>query len=599
MVGNRQQLRFVCKYLRYVPSLRKNGFRFITSLLQYSATDLESCLSDLVTTLAFELRNNPIAYKAWHEQHELWLQEVDKKIDSRKFVAPAVLIFLDFKQSKAIENLTVTINSLKRQSVCVDHLSIQLINIHSNADLKQVRECLRGTRFDECSVFEEPGAWWAFLPTVNDVLFTTVGTKFHPSAMTFFSEALTTKPGLVYCDHGEVHNESRQLISIRFKPDFSAELLRCNDYIGRTFVCSKNLLQALGRHHAPTHYDIKLAAIVQSEKVTHLAKVLHTGFELPPDFDVSDSIKRNIQRTIDIDSLGLNFELLPIKNTKKFITRYRNSGSKQIVTIIIPTKDRIELLSKCIESIHKASVTVPYEILIVDNQSSEAQTARWLEVIQEQYDHVRVMQANYQFNWAKLNNDAIGRTEGDVLVLLNNDIEIIAPDWLDQICGQLTRKEVGIVGGLLKYPNGTIQHAGTITGPFGKADHIFRSLKPEDIPPTCIVNPYYQREVTAVTGAFMAITRSNLDSIGPFNEKFRVCGSDIEYCLRMRQASLITLFDPSLEMIHHESMTRDPMPPEDDIQLLLAKIREFDVEEDPFYNKNLSKFSSYPLPDII
>jgi len=600
LVRTLRKLLFISRYRKYAPSLHQNNFQFIISLLKHSTTDFRYYLSNLITVLAFELRNNPIAYETWYGQHDLRLKEAAKEIDSTNFSAPAVLIYLDFTQPKAIENLDVTVNSLQRQTVCVDRLNVQLINYHSKEDLERVRDSLRNTRFEsQCSIYEQPDAWWTDLSTATDVLFTTVGTEFHPSAMTYFTQALQEKPSLVYCDHGEVHPESKQLIGIRFKPDFSAELLRCTDYIGRTFVCSKDLLQALDRSPTPTHYDMQLAARLQSDKVIHLAKVLHLGFEHAPDSNVSDIVRRNIQQTIDIDSLQLNFELLSVRDTKSFITRYRNSGVKQSVTIIIPTKDRIDLLGKCIESIHMASTTIPFEILIVDNQSSESETARWFEEIQKQYDHIHLLRADYQFNWAKLNNDAIGNSQGDVVVLLNNDIEIITRDWLDQICGQLTRKEIGLVGGLLKYPDGTIQHAGTVTGSGGKADHILRTFKPEDIPPNCLGNPDYQREVTAVTGAFMAITRSNLTSIGPFNEEFTVCGSDIEYCLRIRQASLITLFDPSLVMVHHESMTRDPKAPEDDIQLLMAKIREYGVEEDPFYNKNLSTLSSYPFPDII
>ena len=594
-----RNLGFIFRYQRYVPSLQQNIFQFFASCLQHYPTGIRFYISDLVLQLAFELRNDPMMYEAWYMQHNLRLEQCAKRIDSTNFTVPAIVIYLDLSQPEALANLSATVNSLEQQILHVDQLLIQLCNIPPETNLKLVQDSIPATQIkSRCSIYDEPGGCWADCSTSEYVLFTIAGVKFHSSATVFFTRSLAENPDLVYSDHGLAHPQTKQLAAIHFKPDYSANLLCSTDYIGHTFVCSRRILQAFDKSSLPTYCDMQLAVRRHPEKAIHIAKVLYMGGDSALDPGVPDSIRKSIKESIDRGSPQVGFELHPVETINSFMTHYRNMGAQQSVTIVIPTKDRVDLLEKCIDSIHKAPTDVLFDICIVDNQSSELATKQWLDEIQKQYEHVHVIKADYQFNWARLNNGAICQSEADVLVFLNNDIEIVSDNWLEQTCGQLMRKEVGLIGGLLKYPDGTIQHAGTVTGVGGKADHIHRFLKPEDIPLACICNPLYQREVTAVTGAFMAITRSNFNRIGPFNEDFKVCGSDIEYCLRVRQSGLLILFDPSLEMVHHESMTRAPKAPEGDIQLLMKAIQHHGVEDDPFYNKNLSKLSSYATLDI-
>ncbi|MBO37063.1 MAG: hypothetical protein CL612_04430 [Anaerolineaceae bacterium] len=600
IIRSLRKLRFLFRYRKYASSIQRNGFHLIIDLAIHAGhCGMGEYVSDLITRIAFALRTDPTISDIWYRRHKDEIQLAANNIELADLEAPQVLIFLDCEQTDAIEALGITIDSLLDQSLTADSVHIQLFNSQSDEDLQRIQECIDESLFEKrTSIYPQPHEWWSGSAGTNDVLVTTAGTRFHPCAITYFAKALKARPLFVYSDHGITETPTNRLRTIIFKPDFSIDLLRCTNYIGHTFACSQQLLKSLDRSLPPTCYDLQLAAGSQPENTVHISKVLY----LAPDNSHDDtfvSIKRSIQQEISRDQSRLDFTLLPATGQNSYITQYRNLNVPLSITIIIPTRDKIDLLKTCIESIERTKTDNPFEILVVDNQSSELETLHWFDAAQEKSDHIRVLRADYPFNWAKLNNHAIGNSQGDIVVLLNNDIEVISDNWLDQICGQLTRKDVGLVGGLLRYPDGSIQHAGTVTGFGGNTDHILRSLNPEVIPPDCIGNPNYQREVTAVTGAFMATTRPNLAIVGPFNEEFVVCGSDIEYCLRIRQAGMTTLFDPTIEMIHHESMSRDPRAPEADIQLLANKIHEFGVEDDPFYNRNLSKFSLYPIPDIV
>jgi GT2 family glycosyltransferase len=199
------------------------------------------------------------------------------------------------------------------------------------------------------------------------------------------------------------------------------------------------------------------------------------------------------------------------------------------------------------------------------------------------------------FNWSVLNNLAEEKAEGDVLVFLNNDVEIIDPKWLRRLVEHAMRQDVAVCGPMLLYGDGTIQHAGVVIGMGGWADHVFKGLPPIHAQVN-YVSPVMRRNVLAVTGACMVIERRKFAELGGFDESFVICGSDVELCLRAFKRGFLNVYVADAQLIHHESKTRDPraIPPQDFIRSEQA-YAPFRLEGDPYYNRNLDPMTCLPL----
>jgi GT2 family glycosyltransferase len=253
----------------------------------------------------------------------------------------------------------------------------------------------------------------------------------------------------------------------------------------------------------------------------------------------------------------------------------------------------VDLLETCVNSILENTDYPSYEIVVVDNGSVKPETKDWFARRTARGD-IRVIDAPVAFNWSHLNNLAAAQVDGDVLVFLNNDTEALDADWLQRLCENAMRPEVGVVGPLLLYPDRTIQHAGVIVGMGGWADHVFKAQEPAHAQ-MLYVSPVMRRNVLAVTGACMAISRRTFDQLGGFDEAFIVCGSDVEICLRAFHGGLRNVYLPEARLIHHESKTRDPRAiPENDFVLSARAYSPYRENGDPYFNRNLDTMSPTP-----
>ena len=259
-----------------------------------------------------------------------------------------------------------------------------------------------------------------------------------------------------------------------------------------------------------------------------------------------------------------------------------------LVSIIIPTKDRVDLLKRCIESIESKTFYRNYEIIIVDNNSTDPSTLGYLESIPH-----RVMKFNGSFNFSKINNFAAKYTKGEHILFLNNDIEVVEEHWLEAMLEHSQRPEVGMVGARLLYPrdsanngHGRIQHAGVIVGIFGTAGHAFRYL-PSNSPNYFNLHRVI-RNCSAVTAACAMVRRSVFDEVGGFDENLKVAFGDIDLCLRMREKGYLVVYTPYAMLYHHEYATRGKRHPPEDEAYMMNRWREFFIKGDPFYNPNLT-----------
>ncbi|TDK24470.1 glycosyltransferase family 2 protein [Luteimonas aestuarii] len=438
------------------------------------------------------------------------------------------------------------------------------------------------------------GEWACFLDH-DDLL--------HPAALSSVVAAfLKDAPGVVYTDHDIIDERGARACPF-FKPDWSHDLFMSQMYLGHLVVVEMALVRKIGGlrrdFDGSQDYDLVLRCVAAGARVSHVSRVLYHWRAHAGSTAANASSKPYAHHAgraaiqAHVDEMFPGARVSDGKYTFCYDVRYPVPVPPPLVSIIIPTRDGLELLKTCIDSIRTKTSYCHYEILIVDNGSTQPETIAWLAEIDTAVD-TRVLAAHVPFNWSRLNNIAARSANGDVLLFLNNDTEVISGEWLGRLVENALRPEIAVCGPLLLYGDGSIQHAGVVVGMGGWADHVFKaaaSIHHQHL----FVSPALRRNVLAVTGACMAIERGKFESLGGFDERFAVCGSDVELCLRGFRAGYSNLYVAESVMIHHESKTRDPREvPQGDFEMSMAAYAPYREKGDPFFSPNLDPMS--PLP---
>ena len=300
-----------------------------------------------------------------------------------------------------------------------------------------------------------------------------------------------------------------------------------------------------------------------------------------------------LQRAYDAPDM----RVLGAETDAKWIIDF-SACAQPLVSIIIPTRDQVVLLKACVDSIREHTKMTPYEIIIVDNGSTEYATHAYLkDLVSSDPSRVSVIKDPAGFNWSRLNNLAAREARGSSIVFLNNDIEVRSSDWLVQLSGFAGAHGVGCVGAMLLFDDGSIQHAGVVVGIGRWADHLYKGSSP-DLPAggTPFVPPSVTRPVMAVTGACLAISKAHFVALNGFDEAFSVIFSDVDLCVRAHRAGLRNIYCAEVRLIHHESKTRDPKRlPDGDFRRARQALAPYRVDEvDPYFNPALDKLSVFP-----
>ena len=388
-----------------------------------------------------------------------------------------------------------------------------------------------------------------------------------------------------------------------FKPDFSPDLLLASNYLSHLLVFRKSLLREIGGFRSEFsgehNYDLILRLTERTDSVSHIPAVLYRWRQLPD----AASTNEGSDETANESGLHVLEEALARRGIQGSVHKTNSSGIYHVkrqltqhflVSIIIPFKDKVDLLEKCVQSILNKTTFQNYEIICINNNSRENMTYDAVSRLQKEDSRIRFVDYNKPFNYSELNNFGVSLAKGDHVVLMNNDIEIITPDWIDCMLEHSQREEVGAVGGKLYYPDDTIQHAGIIIGIGGVAGHSHRHCKKDE-------NGYFYRlrcihNVSAVTGALMMVKKELFEEVdGLDREHFSIALNDVDFCLKLRQAGYLNILTPYCEAYHHESASRgiDDTP---------EKIAKFEAEKvyfrkkwkdilywgDPYYNINLT-----------
>lgn len=368
-----------------------------------------------------------------------------------------------------------------------------------------------------------------------------------------------------------------------FKPGWNPDLLLSLNYLGPFLVLSQGLIRKLGspsfdRDH---RYDLALRAAEQTDKIVHLRSVLYHGRAVPSSYaSSSDELGvRAIEQALNRRGKQGSVE---ISRPGYYSVRYVISGNP-LVSIVIPTKNKYQLLRQCLDSIDNMTEYKNYEIVVLDNGSTDPRTLSYLKEVSNK---IKVEPYPYTFNFSAINNFGAKATRGEFLLFLNNDTEVIRPDWMTAMLEQAQRPEVGAVGAMLLFKDGRIQHAGVVVGIGRLAAHTFR-LKPPQSPGYMRLEETI-RDCSAVTAACMMMRRSVFDELGGFDENLPLEFNDVDLCLRLGQRGYLVVYTPRALLYHHESASRGSRRSAHDSAFFQQRWGAYIRAGDPYYNPNLT-----------
>ncbi|WP_266159640.1 glycosyltransferase family 2 protein [Dyella silvatica] len=424
--------------------------------------------------------------------------------------------------------------------------------------------------------------------------------ELHPLA--FFQVALEVckhpEWKIIYTDEDKIDHR-RIRFDPDFKPDWNYELLLAQNYIRHLCIFDSALVKTVGGFRQGFHgcedYDFLLRCIEHTgpAQIGHIASALYHEHAVadapasPENHVVHSNGTRALQQ--HLQRVGVCASVTTAADGIHRI-RFACPQPAPYVSLIVPTRDKVRLLRSCLDSISKSTYS-NYEIIVVDNRSTDSSTLRYLDKI-ARMPHVQVLRYNAPFNYSAINNFAERHARGDIIGLVNNDIEIITPDWMEEMVSHAMRPHVGAVGAMLYYPDGTIQHAGVIVGLGGVAGHAYLHM------PRGYGGSHNRglslQNLSAVTAACMLVRRETFHVVGGLDESLEVAFNDVDFCLRLRDAGYRNVWTPYAQMYHMESASRgaDATPEQQDrFQRELEFMRArwgAGLLKDPAYNANLS-----------
>lgn len=407
----------------------------------------------------------------------------------------------------------------------------------------------------------------------------------------------------IYSDEDKVNENSSTYFQPHFKSDFNLDMLRSVNYFCHLVVVKRELYRKVGNlnsyYDGAQDYDFVLRCVEQTDKIMHIPKVLyHWRAHKDSTADNSESKAYYVdagKRAIEghYSRLGISATVTPTKIQGTYRTKYELQGNP-LVSIIIPNKDHIDDLDKCIRSIEEKSSYKNIEYIIVENNSQEERTFAYYRKLEAENKRVKVLYWDGKgFNYPAINNYGVKYANGDYILLLNNDTEIINADCIEELLVYCMRNDVGAVGAKLYYEDGTIQHAGVIVGLGGVAGHAFLGFSDED--PGYFGRAMMAQNLSAVTAACMMVKRSVYEEVGGLDEAYAVAFNDVDLCMKIRKAGHLIVYNPYAELMHYESKSRGYEDTEEkikrfasEIQLFQSRWCDFLEQGDPYYNPNLT-----------
>ena len=423
----------------------------------------------------------------------------------------------------------------------------------------------------------------------------------EPDALFQMVKAITEKKAdMIYTDEDEISADGKHYSEPEFKPDFNLFRLRENNYIGQFWAIRKEILEQAGKfdpeYDGAQDYDMLLRCSEQAENIVHIPKILCHSMKAE-NLITEEQEKKNWEA--GRKALEEHYRRAEVSATAELADKkgwYRSHltiSGEPMISVIIPSKDHINDLELCISSIEEKTTWKNYEIIIVENNSVEKETFVYYETLKNRYPNVRILTWKKEFNYSAINNFAVREAQGEYLLFLNNDVEIITESWLEEMLQLCQQKDVGMAGAKLYYPDDTIQHAGVVIGFGGIAGHCFVQQKRG-------TTGYCHRiicaqDYSAVTAACMMVKKSAFDAVGGLSEELAVAFNDIDFCMKLRKAGYLIVYNPYAELYHYESKSRGLEDTPEKVARFNREIASFEKhwpeilrDGDPYYNPNLT-----------
>ncbi len=427
----------------------------------------------------------------------------------------------------------------------------------------------------------------------------------HPAAL--FEVALAVgerNADLVYTDEAVFRTEPSDAFYTAYKPDYAPDNLRASNYLCHFTAFRRAYIDQLGglaaEFDGSQDYDMVLRVTERAERIVHLPRTLYywragpgsvagNTAEKPYAIDAGRlALEKHLER------IGLKGRVVSnLSGSALFRTAYAIEG-EPLVSILIPNREHAEDLYICLKSIFERTTYPRLEVIVLENGSKSEEISRFYRAAERRWEQLRVIPWTGGFNFSAINNYGAGLARGEYLLLLNNDTEIITPDWIQEMLMFAQRADVGAVGAKLLYPDGTIQHAGMFLGCRGLTGHMHRGAPRHS--PGYTGRLLYAQDVSAVTGACLMIRRELWERLGGLDEEYQVVFNDVDLCLRARMAGYLNVWTPFAELYHNESSSRGADDTPEKLRRYQAEANRFRARwgavidaGDPYYNPNLTR----------
>lgn len=425
----------------------------------------------------------------------------------------------------------------------------------------------------------------------------------HPAALYEIMQAICQQNAdFIYTDENTFHNTPADAFCPHFKPDFAPDTLRANNYICHFTSFKRSLLASVGQFRpecdGSQDFDMVLRLTEKAEKIVHIPKILY--YWRAHANSVADNVGAkpyviNAAKKAVSDHLarvGLKGEVLDSAVPSMYRLRYEIEGSP-LVSIIIPNYEHLQVLKTCLDSIYEKSTYQNFEVIVVENNSKSPEIFQYYQQIQEKWSNLKVIVWDGPFNYSAINNFAAKQASGTHLLLLNNDTEVISPDWIQEMLMYSQRRDIGAVGAKLYYPDNTIQHAGLGLGLLTLAGHLHRGFDRNH--PGYMGRLIYAQNLSGVTAACIMVPKDVWEQVGGLDETFEVAFNDVDLCMRIRAAGYLIVWTPFAELYHYESKSRGMDDTPKKRKRFASEVSRFQTRwakelaaGDPYFNPNFS-----------
>lgn len=425
----------------------------------------------------------------------------------------------------------------------------------------------------------------------------------HPSALYEVMRAICEHGAdFIYTDENTFSEEPRDAYNPHFKPDFSPDTLRSYNYICHLSAFSRELLDSVGyfrsEYDGSQDYDLILRLTEKAKKVFHIRKILYYWRahknSVAQDVGAKPYTVTAAKKALaaHLERCGLKGEVLDSSVPTTYHIKYEIDGNP-LISVIIPNKDHTDDLNICLKSLYEKSSYKNFEVIIVENNSTEKETFEYYEALTQKHGNIKIVTWDGNFNYSAINNFGVSYAKGEYILLLNNDVEIINGSCLEEMLMFAQRKDVGAVGAKLYYSDDTVQHAGVILGLGGTAGHAHKHFGRSH--PGYMARASIAQNLSACTAACLMMRRDVFDEVGGLDESFEVAFNDVDLCMKIRKKGYLVVFTPYAELYHYESKSRGNDSTPEKLERFRGEINRFKEkwkkqldDGDPYYNPNLT-----------